>query len=77
MSHSAEKCKSGDPLGSINILSIAKYQKLERGTLLRRLKIFGKKVAQCQKSRKGDPLVSSEFVGYVKKVKKNERGPSR
>ena len=24
--------------------------------------------------RKGDPLVSSGFVGYVKKVKKNVRG---
>ena len=26
-----------------------------------------------KKNRKGDPLVSSGFVGYVKKVKKNER----
>ena len=33
-----------------------------------------KKVSQRQKIEMGDPLVSSGFVGYVKKVK-NERGP--
>ena len=65
-----------------NIHFVAKYQKtfislqnikkLEEGTLWRHLKIFEKK-SQFQKSRKGDPLVSSSFVGYVKKVK-NERG---
>ena len=27
MSHSAEKCKKGDPLGFINIYFVAKYQK--------------------------------------------------
>ena len=27
MSHSAKKCKRGDPLGFINIYSVAKYQK--------------------------------------------------
>ena len=30
MSHSAEKCKRGDPLGFINIHSVAKYQKTRR-----------------------------------------------
>ena len=32
-------------------------------------------VAKYQKPRKGDPLVLSGFVGYVKKVLKNESGP--
>ena len=38
-----------------------------------RQKKFRKNVAQCQKNRKGDPLVSFGFVCYLKKVK-NERG---
>ena len=67
MSHSAEKCKRGALLTYILLQNI---KKLERGTLLRN---FRKKVAQCQKNRKGDPLFSSGFVGYVKMVK-NERG---
>ena len=46
-------------------------KKLERGTLLIHLKIF-EKVEQCRKKR-GDPLVSSGFVGYGKIVK-YERG---
>ena len=37
------------------------------------LKNFRKKVAQCRKNQKGDPLASAGFVGYVKKVK-TERG---
>ena len=60
-----------DPLGFINIHSVAKYQKTRRGTLLRHEK-NSKKVAQCRKM-KGMPLVSSSFVGYLAKVK-NERG---
>ena len=31
MPHSAEKCKRGDPLGFINIYSVAKYQKTRKG----------------------------------------------
>ena len=65
MSHSAEKCKRRDPLGFINIYSVAKYQKTQ--------KIFEKSRTMPKKNRKGGPLVSSGFVGYVKKVK-NERG---
>ena len=61
MSHSAEKCKRGDPLGFINIFSVAKYQ-----DSFETLKIFEKKSHNAEK-RKGDPLVSSGFVGYVKK----------
>ena len=70
MSHSAEKCKREDPLGFINVYSVAKYQKTRKGESLDTLKIFRKKVVQCRKNRKGDTLVSSGFVGYVKKVKK-------
>ena len=65
MSHSAEKCKRGDPLGFINIYSVAKYQKTRKGDSFETLKNFRKKIAQCQKNRKGDPLVPSGFVGNV------------
>ena len=66
--------KGGDPLGFINILSAAKYQKIRRADSFETLKIFEKKFSQCRKKiERGDPLESSGFVGYVKKVK-NERG---
>ena len=68
--------KRGDPLGFINILSVAKYQKIRRGDSFEKLKIFEKKFAQCRKKiERGDPLESSGFVGYVKKVKKRKGGP--
>ena len=73
-SHSAEKSERGDPLGFINIYSVAKYEKTRRGSLLRHWNFFEKKVAQCRKKvQSGDPLGTSGFVGYVKIVK-NERG---
>ena len=50
MSHSAEKCKRGDPLGFINIYSVAKYQKTRKGESFETLKNFRKKVAQCRKN---------------------------
>ena len=66
--------KREDPLGFINILSVAKYQKIRRGDSFETLKIFEKKFARAEKKiERGDPLESSGFVGYVKKVK-NERG---
>ena len=66
--------KRGDPLGFINILSVAKYQKIRRGDSFETLKIFEKKIRTVRKKiERGDPLESSGFVGYVKKVK-NERG---
>ena len=65
--------KKGDPLGFINIHSVAKYQKTRRGDSFETLN-FRKNFGQCRKKiERGDPLVSSGFVGYVKKVK-NERG---
>ena len=33
-----------------------------------------KKSHSAEKNSKGDPLGTSGFVGYVKKVKKNEKG---
>ena len=61
--------KRGDPLVFSNILSVAKYQKTRRGDSFETLKIFEKKFAQCRKKiERGDPLESSGFVGYVKKV---------
>ena len=52
MSHSAEKCKRGDPLGFINIYSVAKYQKKTwKGDSF---ETFSKKVAQwAEKKSKG------------------------
>ena len=74
MSHSAEKCKRGDPFGFINIHSVAKYGKNSKGGPFETLKNFSKKVAQCQKKSKGGTLlVPSGFVGCLEKVKK-ERG---
>ena len=73
MLHSAEKCKRGDPLGFINIYSVAKYQKTRKGDSFETLKNFRKKSHSAEKIERGDPLVSSGFVGYVKKVK-SERG---
>ena len=50
------------------------YQKILRRNSFETLKIFEKKFAQCRKKiGRGDPLESSGFVGYLKKVK-NERG---
>ena len=71
MSHSAEKCKRGDPLGFINIYSVAKYQKTRKGDSFETLKNFRKKSQNAGK--KSNLLVLSGFVGYGKKVK-NERG---
>ena len=66
--------KRGDPLGFINILSVAKYQKIRREDSFEKLKIFGKKIRTVPKKiERGDSLESSGSVGYVKKVK-NERG---
>ena len=67
--------KRGDPLGFINILSVAKYQIIRRGDSFESLKIFEKKFAQCRKKiEKGDPLESSGFV-VRKKGKKRKGGP--
>ena len=69
MLHSGEKCRKGDPLGFINIYSVAKYQKTRKGDSFETLKNFRKKSHNAEKIERGDPLVSSGFVGYVKIVK--------
>ena len=68
MSHSAEKCKRGDPLGFINIYSVTKYQKTRKGDSFETLKNFRKKSHNAEK--KSNLLVSSGFVRYSKKSKK-------
>ena len=73
--------QKGEPLGFINILSVAKYQKTRRGDIekgdpFETLKNFRKKLHSAGKNRMGDLLISSGFVGYVKKVLKNESGDS-
>ena len=72
MSHSAEKCKRGT-LWALLTYFVAKYQKTRKGDSFETLKNFRKKWHSSEKIEMGDPLVSSDFVGYVKKVK-NERG---
>ena len=72
MSHSAEKCKRGT-LWALLTYFVAKYQKTRKGDSFETLKNFRKKWHSSEKIEMGDPLVSSGFVGYVKKVK-NERG---
>ena len=53
--------------------SVAKLQKTQRWDFLGTIKNFRKKSHSAEKIKRGDPLVSVGFVGYVKKVK-NERG---
>ena len=44
------KNEKGDPLGFINILSVAKYQKIRRGDSFEKLKIFEKKSHSAEKN---------------------------
>ena len=66
MSHSAKKCKRGDPLGFINIYSVAKYQKTRKGDSFETLKNFRKKL-QCRKKLKGGPFSIFWFCRLRKK----------
>ena len=64
--------KRGDPLGFINILSVAKYQKIRKGDSFEKIKNFRKKNSHsAEKKVKG----GTGFLGYVKKVKKRKGGP--
>ena len=56
MSHSAKKCKRRDPLGFINIYSVAKYQKTLKGDSFETLKNFRKKSHNAEKKSKGGTL---------------------
>ena len=50
--------KRGDPLGFINILFVAKYQKIRRGDSFEKLKISEKKIRSAEKKLKGGTLWS-------------------
>ena len=76
MSHSAEKCKRGTLWTLLTYILLQNIKKLKtrKGDSLETLKNFSKKSRTMPKKiERGDPLVSSGFVGYVKIVK-NERG---
>ena len=76
MSHSAEKCKRGDPFLIYKHAFCCKITKKLKGGTLWDIKKFSKKSRTVPKKiKRGDPLVSAGFVGYVKKVK-NERRDS-
>ena len=70
MSHSAEKCKRGILWSLLTYILLQNIKKLKRGTLLRHQNIFEKSRTMPKKIERGDTLVSSGFVGYVKNVKK-------
>ena len=61
-SHNAEKTERGDPLGFLNIHSVAKLQKNEGGPFG---ESFFEKVSKCQKTERRDPLVSPGIVCYA------------
>ena len=62
MSHNAEKCKREDPLGFINIHSVANYQKNSKGGPFWDIKkISEQSRTMPKKIETGDPLVSSGF----------------
>ena len=62
----------GDPSGSINIHSVAKYQKTRRGPFGDIKKNPKKSRTESKKIQRG-PLGTSGFVGFLEKVN-NERG---
>ena len=63
-SHSAEKCKRGDPSGFINKHSVAKYQKTQRGDPLGTLKNFRKSRTVPKKNPKGGPFGHVRFCMF-------------
>ena len=52
------KNEKGGSFGFINILSVAKYQKIRRGELFWDMKIFKKKIRSAEKKMKGGTLWS-------------------
>ena len=66
--------KGGTLWDSLTYILLQNIKKLEGGDSFETLENFRKKFRTMPKKiERGDPLVSSGFVGYVKKVK-NERG---
>ena len=67
MSQSAEKLKRGILWDSITYILLQNIKKLEGG-LFWDIKKFSKKISHsAETSWKGDPLVSSGFLSYVKR----------
>ena len=66
--------KRGDPLGFINILSVAKYQKIRKGDSLRHLKFSKKKIRTVPKKNERGTLWSLLFCRLRKKGKKTKGG---
>ena len=60
--------------GTAQVGAIFKAQKIEGGVFWRQ-KNFAKKSHSAEKTRKGDPSLSSGSVGYVKKSKKPKGDP--
>ena len=65
-SHSAEKLERGDLLGFLKLQFAAKYQKTWRGDRLATKKNSKKSRTVPKKTQRGDPVVPSGFVSYVK-----------
>ena len=65
--------KGGTLWALLTFILLQNIKKLERGTLLRHEKFFKKWRTMPKEIERGDPLVSSGLVRYVKIVK-NERG---
>ena len=66
--------KRGDPLGFINILLFAKYQKIRRGDSFEKLKIFEKNSHSAEKKLKGGGPFGVFRFCRLRKKGKNERG---
>ena len=75
MSHSAKTVKGGSLWSLLTCILLQNIKKTRGGTLLDIEKFSKKKSHNAEKNSKGGPFsLVRGFVGYVKKVKKNERG---
>ena len=54
----------------LTYIQLQNIKKNSKGEQFGDIKKFSKKVAQCRKNPKGDPLGTSGFVGFLEKVKK-------
>ena len=68
MSHSAAKCKRGTLWALLTYILLQIIKKTRKVDSFETLKKFRKQSHIAEKIERGDPLVSSGFVGYGKKV---------
>ena len=61
MSYSAKKCKKGTIWALLTYILLQNIKKNLQGGLFWDIKKFSKKVAQCQKNRKGGPFSRVRF----------------